>query len=80
MKKIMCKKERMDNIFLIKIAVGVYSIAGDKAHLVSKELQDLKKLAEERDRIIMVGHVLRYTPFYLACTRFCRSCRLVGIA
>lgn len=30
----------------------------------SKELQELKKLAEERDRIIMVGHVLRYTPFY----------------
>lgn len=30
----------------------------------SEELQELKKLAEERDRIIMVGHVLRYTPFY----------------
>lgn len=30
----------------------------------SSELQELKKLAEERNRIIMVGHVLRYTPFY----------------
>lgn len=30
----------------------------------SEELQELKKLAEERNRIIMVGHVLRYTPFY----------------
>ena len=30
----------------------------------SRELQELKKIAEERDRIIMVGHVLRYTPFY----------------
>ena len=30
----------------------------------SEELQELKKLAEERKRIIMVGHVLRYTPFY----------------
>ena len=30
----------------------------------SVELQELKRLAEERDRIIMVGHVLRYTPFY----------------
>lgn len=30
----------------------------------SEELQELRRLAEERERIIMVGHVLRYTPFY----------------
>lgn len=30
----------------------------------SADLQELKALAEERERIIMVGHVLRYTPFY----------------
>ncbi|PWM74259.1 MAG: gfo/Idh/MocA family oxidoreductase [Bacillota bacterium] len=30
----------------------------------SKELQELKSIAEARRRIIMVGHVLRYTPFY----------------
>ena len=30
----------------------------------SKELQELKQIAEERNLKIMVGHVLRYTPFY----------------
>lgn len=30
----------------------------------SEELQEIKQMAIERDRIIMVGHVLRYTPFY----------------
>lgn len=30
----------------------------------SEELQDLKKIADAHGCIIMVGHVLRYTPFY----------------
>lgn len=30
----------------------------------SKELQELRQLATDKQRIIMVGHVLRYTPFY----------------
>lgn len=32
----------------------------------SKELQELKQISEEKNLKIMVGHVLRYTPFYKA--------------